>query len=364
MIYLFYPYISDKSRERASAVLATRWIGQGIEVDKVEKKISQMFKIPFVSTLNNGTAALHLALVMASVGPGDEVICTPMTCTASNIPVIHCGAKVVFADIQRESMNIDPKSIEQKITPRTKAIICVHWAGYPCDMDEIHKIARKHKLVVIEDAAQAVGAKYKDKYIGAISPYTCYSFQAIKPITSVDGGALCILKEEDYRRVKLLRWYGLDREFQGDIYEKYGLLKEAGYKYHMNDVSAAILSSQLDEFRKINSRREQIARRYFRAFKNLADITLLERKPDRKSSNWTFTMFVERRDDFQKKLEENGIESHLVHIRNDICPIFGGKRQDLPVMNEVEDKYVSIPLHNHLTDEDVEKIINVVKSGW
>jgi len=344
--------------------LATRWIGQGIEVNEVEKKISRMFKIPFVLTLNNGTAALHLALTLAGVGKGDEVICTPMTCTASNIPVIHCGAKVVFADIQRESMNIDPKSIEQKITLRTKAIICVHWAGYPCDMDEIHKIAKKHKLIVIEDAAQAVGAKYKDKYIGAISPFTCYSFQAIKPITSVDGGALCVLGQNNYQRGKLLRWYGLDREFQGDIYEKYGLLKEAGYKYHMNDVSAVILSSQLDEWRKINSRREQIARRYFRAFKNLPGITPLERKPDRKSSNWTFTAYVERRDDFQKKLEENGIETNLVHIRNDICPVFGGKRQNLPVMNEVEDKYVSIPLHNLLTNEDVERVIKVIRNGW
>lgn len=364
MINLFHPYISNKARERVHALLATRWIGQGPEVDKVEKKISRMFKIPYPLTLNNGTAALHLALVMAGVGSGDEVIGTPMTCTASNIPVLYCGAKVVFADIQKESMNICPKSIEQKITPKSKAIICVHWAGYPCDMDEIHRIAKKHKLVVIEDAAHALGAQYKGKCIGSISPFSCFSFQAIKPITSIDGGMLAVNNKINYQRAKLLRWYGLDREFKGDIYKKYSILKEAGYKYHMNDVSAVILSSQLDEWRKINSRREQIARKYIKAFERVPGITLLERKPDRKSANWTFTMYVDRRNDFQKKLEENGIESHLVHVRNDICKLFGGKRQDLPVMNEVEKKYISIPLHNLLTDEDVDKVINVIKSGW
>ncbi|MFH0907066.1 MAG: DegT/DnrJ/EryC1/StrS family aminotransferase [bacterium] len=363
MINLFYPYISDKARKDADEVLRGRWIGQGPKVDQVEKEFSRKFKIPYVATVNSGTAALHLALISAGVGPGDEVIGTPMTCTATNIPVLYCGAKVVFADIQKETMNIDPKSIEQKITPKTKAILVVHWAGYPCDMDEINKIAKKHNLKVIEDAAQAVGAKYKGKYIGAVSGITCFSFQAIKPITSVDGGIIAGLDKNVFQKAKILRWYGIDREFKGDIHWKYQI-KDVGYKYHMNDLNAAILSAQLKEWSQINSRRKKIANRYLRELKNTPGLTLLSRNNDRQSANWTFTVHVENRNDFQKKLAQEGVESHIVHVRNDICPIFGGKKQELPVMNEIEKNYISIPIHNHLTDDEVGRVIETIKQGW
>jgi len=363
MINLFHPYMSKNAIKDASEVLRTRWIGQGPKVDQVEKKFSQMFKIPYSVTVNSGTSALHLALILAGVGPGDEVISTPMTCTATNIPALYCGGKVVFADIQKETMNIDPKSIEKKVTPKTKAIMVVHWAGYPCDMDEINKIAKKHNLKVIEDAAQALGAKYKGKYVGSISDFTCFSFQAIKPITSVDGGMLCALKKKDYQQARILRWYGIDREFKGDIHWKYQI-KDIGYKYHMNDVTAAILDAQLDDWKKISSQREKIAKRYLKELKDIPGLTLLERHKDRQGANWTFTMHVKKRNDFQKKLAENGIESHIVHVRNDICPIFGGKKQNLPVMNKIESTYVSIPIHNHLTDVDVSKVIKTIKSGW
>ena len=364
MINLFHPYISTQARKDVNELLKGRWIGQGPKVDEVEKEISNKFKIPHVVTVNSGTAALHLALISAGVGPGDEVISTPMTCTATNIPVLYCGAKVVFTDIQKGTMNIDPKSIEEKITPKTKAIMVVHWVGYPCDMDEINKIAKRHNLKVIEDAAQALGAKYKGKYIGAVSDFTCFSFQAIKPITSVDGGMVTALNKKDYQKTKILRWYGIDREYKGDdIHWKYQI-NDVGYKYHMNDVTAAILSAQLKEWQQINSRRKQIANRYLQEFKSVLGLTLLERKKDRQGANWSFTMLVERKDDLQKKLTDHGIESHMIHVRNDICPIFGGKKQDLPIMNEIEDQYVSIPLHNHLTDAQVGKVIKVIKSGW
>jgi len=286
-----------------------------------------------------------------------------MTCTATNIPILYSKSKVVFADIQEKSLNIDPKDIKRKITPKTKAIMAVHWAGYPCDMEEIMNIAKEHNLKVIEDAAHALGARYQGQYIGSIGDYTCFSFQAIKQITSVDGGMLTVKNENEYKRAKLLRWYGIDREFKGDIYWKYQI-KEIGYKYHMNDVAAVILDKQLDIVDDILKRRKEIADQYLDGLKDVLGVTLLDRNSDRESGNWLFTMYVDRRDDFQKKLAANGIESHMVHVRNDICPIFGGKKQDLPIMNKVENKYVSIPLHNHLTDEDVNKVIKTIKSGW
>ena len=363
MINLFHPYIPGKAIQEVSEILKGRWIGQGPKVDAVEEKFSKKFNSPYSITVHAGTAALHLALRLTGVEEGDEVISTPMTCTATNIPILYSKSKVVFADIQENSLNIDPEDIKRKITAKTKAIMAVHWAGYPCDMEEIMNIAREYNLKVIEDAAHALGARYQDQYVSSIGDYTCFSFQAIKQITSVDGGMLTVKNEDEYKRAKLLRWYGIDREFKGDIYWKYQI-KEVGYKYHMNDVAAIILDRQLDIVDNILRRRKEIADKYLNELKDVPGLTLLERKHDRESGNWLFTMYVDKKEDFQKKLKENEIESHMVHIRNDICPIFGGKKQDLPVMNKVEDKYVSIPLHNHLTDENVDKIIKVIKSGW
>lgn len=360
---MFWPYVPEEAIKAVSEVLRGRWIGQGPKVDAVEKKFSEQFDVPYPVTVNTGTSALHLALRLSNLEEGDEVITTPMTCTATNIPILYSKSKVVFADIQKQSMNIDPEDIKRKITSKTKAIMVVHWAGYPCDMTEINAIAKKYNLKVIEDAAHALGAKYKDKYIGTVSDYACFSFQAIKQITSIDGGMLTVKDENDYKRAKLLRWYGIDREFKGDIYWKYQI-KEVGYKYHMNDVTATILDIQLDKLKNISKRRNEIADLYFEGLNNIPGLTLLERKSDRESGNWLFTIQVEKRDDFQKKLADSEIESHMVHVRNDICPIFGGKRQDLPVMNEVENKYISIPIHNHLTDEDINQVIKIIKSGW
>jgi len=362
-IVMFYPYMPDEAIQSAVNTMKTRWIGQAHQVDQVEEKFCNKFSIPFSITTNSGTSALHLALILASVGPGDEVITTPMTCTATNIPILYVGAKPIFADIQEDTLNIDPKSIREKISDKTKAIMVVHWAGYPCDMDEINQIAKENNLKVIEDAAHALGARYKNNYIGSLSDFTCFSFQAIKQITCIDGGMLAIKSFKDYKKAKLLRWYGIDREFKGDIYWKYQIT-DIGYKYHMNDVTASILSTQLDHFDKVNEQRNKIVNFYLQELKNMPGITLLKRDQDRESGNWLFTMLVERRDDFIKKLAENNIESSIVHFRNDLCPIFGGERNNLPVMNKLEDKYVSIPLHNSLSEDDIQHIVETIKSGW
>ena len=159
MITMFWPYMPvNKVTTALSAVLKTRWIGQGPKVDAVEKKFERIFRSPYAVSVNSGTSALHLGLILAGVDRGDEVITTPMTCSATNVPILHCRAKAVFCDIQEDTLNIDPESIRKKITGKTKAIMVVHWAGYPCDMEEILSIAREHKLKVIEDAAHALGA--------------------------------------------------------------------------------------------------------------------------------------------------------------------------------------------------------------
>lgn len=363
MITMFKPYVSEKVAPALTEILKTSWIGQGVAVDKVEKKFENMFGTFGVLTLNSCTSAIHLALVLSNVNDGDEVITTPMTCSATNVPILYQRAKPVFADIQKTSLNIDPKDIKKKITSKTKAILVVHWGGEPCDMDEILAIAKEKNIPVIEDAAHALGAKYKGKYIGAISDFTCFSFQAIKQITTVDGGILTCKDEKAYKRGKLLRWYGIDRTFTGDIYWKFKV-EEAGFKYHMNDVTATMLSIQLDDLEKVNARRRAIVERYRRSLNNVTGLTLLDKKQDRESGNWLFTILVDRREDFGKMMKSNGIETHMVHVRCDVYPVFGGKRLNLPAMNEVEPKYVSIPLHQGLSDEEVDKVIATIKKGW
>lgn len=362
-VTLFWPHVSEKAMAAVSETLKTRWIGQGPKVDELEEKFARLTGTPHAVSVNSCTSALHLALILAGVSANDEVITTPLTCSATVFPVLYCGAKPVFADIQENTLNINPLSIEEKITAKTKAILIVDWAGLPCDMDEIRRMADKHRVPVIEDAAHSIGAGYQGKPIGSVSDATCFSFQAIKQITSGDGGMLTVMRKDWAERAKLLRWYNIDRTFHGDIYEKFRM-REVGYKYHMNDITASLLLAQLEDLGEILSRRRVIAGRYRRELAGVTGLTLIDEPRGRTSGEWLFTIKVEHRDAFKAKLAGTGIESDLVHIRCDVIPVFGGKRLPLPGMNAVEDKYICIPLHNHLTDEDVEHVIRTIRSGW
>ena len=190
---LFYPYVPKKSLKILKKTLSTRWIGQGPMVDKFEKKFSDTFLNgkECVST-GSGTDALHLAYLLAGIKKNDEVITPVFTCTATNIPLLYIGAKIKFADVDLKTMNISIESLKKLVSKKTKAIVCVHYGGIPCDMGEIRKLAKKYNIKVIEDAAQGFGAEYNNKKIGTISDFTTFSFQAIKHITTGDGGMLCI----------------------------------------------------------------------------------------------------------------------------------------------------------------------------
>ena len=212
-VMLFYPYISKKSANNIKKKLEGRWIGQGPMVDKFEKKFKKMFagKNSVIAT-GSGTDSLHMAYIMAGLKKGDEVIAPVFTCTATNIPLLYIGAKIKFADCDINTMNISVESIKKIISKKTKAIVVVHYGGLPCDMDEIQKIAKKYKIPIIEDAAHALGAKYNGKPIGSISDYTIFSFQAIKHLTTGDGGMLTIKNNKLEAKAKRIRWFGIDRE--------------------------------------------------------------------------------------------------------------------------------------------------------
>jgi perosamine synthetase len=366
-IRMFCPHTPETVINKFAETWKSGWIGQGPKVDEFEKEFSRKFGLKYVVSLNSATSGLRLAYAMAGVGPGDEVITTPYTMVATNTAILEQFAKPVFADIQYETANIDPQDIEHRITEKTKAIVCVHWGGYPCDIDEIHKIASDHNLLVIEDAAQALGAMYKGKPIGSLSDFTVFSLQAVKHITTGDGGMLSVLNEEKYKEALRRRWFGIDRAGRKPSilgHDPTYDIWEVGYKYHMNDIAATIGLEQLKYFDSIFRRRAHIAKIYREELEGLPGVTLLENKNDRVHANWLFAMHVERRTEFAKAMHSRGIEVAVHNWRNDKYTVFGGLRKDLPNTERINETLICIPLHHKLSDEDVDYIINSIKKGW
>lgn len=363
---MFQPFVSESGIERVEQVLRGRWVGQGALVEEFERSVEKTLGIPHAVAVNASSSAIRLALTLCGVRPGDEIITTPMTCTLTNHPILEQFARVVFADIQYETGNIDPADVERRITPFTKAILCTHWGGQPPDLDELNRIADRHGLVVIEDASEAFGATYKGKPIGSVSRFAAFSFQAIQIVTTGEGGILAVRDAAANRQARTLRWYGIDRETRkpnGLGYYDFDITS-VGFGYHMTNISAAIGLENLKQLAALKSHRKAVADRYHEAFRDVPGINLLALRPDRESSNHFFTLHVENRDNFCRKMKSRGIEASIVHYRNDAYSVFGGLRRDLPELERFERTYIGLPTHMHLTPEGVEYVVEAVRSGW
>jgi len=360
---LFYPYISRSSFAAVKKVLSGRWIGQGPLVDKFERKFKSMFagRNHCIAT-GSGTDALHLAYILAGLKKGDEVIAPVYTCTATNIPFLYMGIKIKFADIDIQTMNISVESVKKNITKKTKAIICMHYGGLPCDLDELQSLAKKYKIPLIEDAAHAVGATYKKKPIGSISDFTMFSFQAIKHITTGDGGMLCIKNKKLINKAKRIRWFGISREdkqkgiWENDIFE-------IGYKYQMTDLGASLGYTALKEFRKLLKHRQKIFSIYRDILSNNTNVYCVDKDDGKRThASWLFTIISEEKDRIQKKLREKKIESNQVHFRNDKYSIFKNfvKGKIFPNMDYIEDKYLVLPNHHKITEKKAKYIAQTI----
>ncbi|MCX6794946.1 MAG: DegT/DnrJ/EryC1/StrS family aminotransferase [Candidatus Falkowbacteria bacterium] len=363
-IVLFYPHVPEAAREEARKILDTRWIGQGPKVDEFENVWFDQISHPNKAVaVGSGTDALHLAYILAGVGKGDEVITPVFTCTATNTPIFYQGAKPVFADIKPESLNIDVKSVEKLVNERTKAIVCVDYGGLPADLDELQAIADKWHIPLIEDACQAHGAMYKGRYVGSISDFTAFSFQAIKIITTCDGGMLTLKNSELEDKAKRIRWFGIDR--QAKIADRWkNDIIEVGYKYQMTDISAAMGLEAMKILPQTLAHHRELFEAYREGLRGIPGITFIGDDDDHRSSCWLCTVLVERREDLKKKLAENGIESNQVHYRNDMYTVFGGRVSHCPNMDKIESKYLVLPIHYFLQVEDIKRICAVIKSGW
>lgn len=345
------PYVPKGAKEAVSRVLDTRWIGQGPKVEEFEQQFSRQI-VGGRSALAVGscTDALHLAYLLAGIGPGDEVIAPLFTCTATNIPLLYCGAKVRFCDVAPDSLNVSQAGIESLITDRTKAVIVVHYGGEPVTLNH------GWDCPIIEDAAQALGSNRAAR----LGSFACFSFQAVKHVTTGDGGML-VLPEELVAKAKRRRWFGIDREaklngtWENDI-------KEVGFKYQMTDIGAAMGLAGLNWLDYQITYRRALRAAYQDGLSGINGIRLLDTEPE--SACWLCTVLVERREDFKRKLKSESIESDQVHYRNDRYSIFKEFRGEFPNMDAIDSKYLCIPLHMGMDLEDVERICEVIRGGW
>lgn len=364
-IVLFHPNIPRNAANVVAEVLNSRWIGQGPRVEEFEQKLKAKFTYPATClAVGSGTDALHLAFLLAGVEKDDEVITPVFTCTATNIPLLYIGAKIVFADVDA-NLNIDVNHVEELITPKTKAIVCVHYGGLPCDMDKLWELGKKYNIAIIEDAAHALGAKYKGQYIGSQSDFTMFSFQAIKHITTGDGGMLVVKDQELVEKAKRLRWFGIDRsKKQKGVWEND--ITEIGYKYQMTDIAASLGIAALEEFDDHIAHRQKLYHLYCELLKDAEGIRVIGTEyHDREHAAWLLTAEVDRRIDFMTHLRVNKIESAQVHYRNDRYSIFGSRVEGkYPKMDAIEDRYIVLPLHAKVTEDDVRYIAEVIKMGW
>lgn len=378
MIPLFKVFMAQTAKEEVAKVLDSGFIGQGPKVEEFESSLKEYFRNDLLLTLNSGTSVLHLALHLLKnplnswpgLQDGDEVLTTALTCTASNWPILANNLNIKWVDIDPNTLNMDIDDLARKMTSKTKVIMVVHWGGYPNDLDAIAKLQNKFELIhgfkpaVIEDGAHSFGSSYKKNPIGSHGNIVMYSLQAIKHVTSVDGGILILPHIELYNRAKLLRWYGIDRESSRKDFRCEANIQEWGFKFHMNDVCAAVGIENLKHANSIVEAHKKNAKYYDNNLTGVNGVKLLTRHPDRDSSFWIYSLLVENRDDFAKAMKDRGIMTSQVHERNDKHFCVEKYRTFLPNLDATIGKVTAIPVGWWVNEDDAGKIVDSIKKGW
>ena len=362
MIPLFKIHAPKDIGNTLQKVFDSGFLTEGVYSDKFEKSLSDYLNNENVCLLNSCTSALTLACHLSDIQPGDEVITTSMTCMATNEPFYNAGARLVFADIDPTTGNIDPEDVRKKVTKKTKAIVVVHWAGQPVDLSSINKIASENNLKVIEDAAHALGATYEDKKIGNHSDFVCFSFQAIKHLTTADGGAIVCKHKTDAERIRRIRWYGFDRKYS----ERTGKSRwdpdivESCFKMHMNNMNAAIGLEQMKSIDFIINSHINNGNYYDKNISN-PKVKKLERTDNSQSSYWIYSVLVEDKDKFERYMKDNDIATDVVHVRNDKYTVFEDFRNNnLPGVDFFESRLMNIPVGWWITEKQREHIVNTI----
>jgi len=368
------PCIGREEINEMVKTLKSGWVGTGPKVAKFEEQVSRYVGAKYGLALNSCTAGLHLSLLVCGIGPGDEVITTPLTFCATVNTIIHSGAKPVFVDVDKKTMNIDAAKIEKAITKKTKAIMPVHLAGRPCEMDAIMKIAEKRKLYVIEDAAQALGSEYKGKKIGQIGDLTCFSFYVTKNVITGEGGMVTTDNKAFADKIKVYALHGMSKDawkrYSDDGYKHYEVVYP-GFKYNMTDMQASLGIHQLKKINDFDKKRQKIWDLYNDGFKDLPIELPAPFGKDIHHNKHLFTLLIDKskagisRDEFMLELHRRGIGTGVhfipVHLHKYYCERFGYKKGDYPNSEYIGERTVSLPLSAKLTEPEARRIIKTVR---
>ncbi len=368
------PRIEQPEIDEVVASMRSGWLGTGPKVKKFEERFAEYKGCPYAMALNSCTAALHLSMLAIGIKPGDEVIVPSMTFAATANAVIHAGGRPVFVDCQRDSMNMDPIDIKRKITRRTKAILPVHFAGRPCDMDAIMATAKKHKLKVIEDCAHAIETEYHGQKAGMFGDLSCFSFYVTKNIVTGEGGMVLTKNKKYSDTIKVLGLHGMSKDawkrFSDEGYKHYQIVY-AGFKYNMMDIQAAIGIHQLTRIEQYWKRREEIWQRYQEEFRGLPVILTAPVEKDTKHAYHLYSLLIDinqtklTRDDFLNAMTKAkiGVGVHYIalHLHPYYRKVYGYKKGDFKNAEWISARTVSLPMSAKLVDADVDYVIQTVK---
>lgn len=357
----------EAALENLSAVFDSGFINEGEQVSELKDKLQGVFQDDKVVLMNSCTSALTVAMKLAGLAPGKNIVTSPMTCIASNTPIINLGGRIKWADIDPKSGMVTPESVEKAIDENTVAVLYVDWAGVPADIASIWDVARKHNVKVIQDAAHAFMAEVDGKPINHFADFTCYSFQAIKHFTCGDGGALVCHDKRDYHAAQKLKWFGYDREQAKDEKGNWKaqqadadiLEGDVGFKFNMNNVSAAIGLAQLPKMREIMKRHRENAAIYDEIFKKSSKISPIKRPENSNPAYWVYTCILDEsvsRDELIDQLASNGIHSGQVHVPNDEYSCFKNYATDLPGVRKFSAHQISIPCGWWISQDDAQSI--------
>lgn len=364
------PWIDETEIAAVSEVLASKWISTGVRVREFERAFAEYLGVKHAIAVSSCTAALHLSLVVTGVGSGAEVITTPYTFTATAEAIRYVGAKPVFVDIDPHTLNIDIPKVKQAITPHTKAIMPVHIAGLPCDMDALRDICRNHNLVLIDDAAHAIPTEYKGQYIGTLGDLSAFSFYANKNITTGEGGMITTNSDALAEPLRTMRLHGIDkdawaRQSQRSIW-RYQIARE-GYKYNMTDIQAAMGLCQLMKLNKQHERRRNLAQIYQTELAKFTEIKTPAAPRNPSEHAWhlyILQLHTGNRDEFVESLRDANIECSVhyipLHLFQFYQEQYGYRVGDFPDAEAAYERVVSLPLHPGLTETDVHLVIDTI----
>jgi len=365
MIPVFKPSFGEEELEALREPFKTGWIGLGPKTREFEERFAEYIGTRFAVALNSGTAALHLALKVLEI-KDTEVITTPMTFISTNHAILYNGGIPVFADIEPDTLNIDPGQVKNQVSSKTKAIVVVHYGGHACEMDPILDLARERTIHVVEDAAHGCGGEYKGRKLGSLGDLACFSFHAVKNMSTGEGGMITTNDLKLYGRLLKLRWMGISkdtwsREEKDEKYSWYYNVEEVGFKYHMNDIPAALGLVQLKKLDKMNQRRKEITKKYNEGLKSLKWLETPVVRPYAEPSYHNYVIKVDKRDQLNIHLQRKGISTGVHYIPNNHYKMYHPFRGETPISDSVWKKLLTLPLFPDLKDEEVDSIIQEIR---